>query len=170
MRQALRAQGLEDRFLEGLSGQDRERFPRVLAQDWIPMELGSTYYEASAPLLYPGRTSSAAQRLLGREIALHHLPTIYRIFIRLATPHFMIQQSARVWSTYHTVGRSRVEGSVEASSVHLLVEDYPELHPIMRESICGFIIGSLELTGARDVRVVQSTSNPQRWDFQVGWR
>ncbi len=48
--------------------------------------------------------------------------------------------------------------------------DYPELPERMRETIVGWLGQAVELTGAQNVAVVKSDTDPERWTWTVTWR
>jgi hypothetical protein len=151
---------------EHLDASALERFQRVLATDWVPVEDVSTVYALAAPLLHPGR--AGAVRALGRDLARTHLTGIYRVLTRLASVDMVLGQSTRLWSTYNAKGTLRVVAS-RRGIARLLLEGYPEYPSVVRESLCGYIVGAVELTGATEVRVVQ-TESPDGWLFEVAWR
>ncbi|HEX7665300.1 MAG TPA: DUF2378 family protein [Polyangiaceae bacterium] len=170
MRRELRKRDLEARFTEELNdAAAKERFDSALATDWVPVGDMDRFMRTAAPLLYPGKVG--ALRLLGRDVAQDHLPTVYKILIRVASVQFVIEQAARIFKTYNSTGDAHTEKRPGVkNSVDLVITDYPEMNGPLRESGAGFIIGTLELVGAKDVRVIIDDANPRRWVFHVTWR
>ncbi len=167
LRQALRNRGLEHTFAEQLEPGLRERFEAALATDWMPVNEVATLYATAAPLLHPER--ALPLRALGRELARTHLTGIYRVLMRLATVEMIVAQTARLWSTYNGKGTLRAVAA-KGSAVRLTLSDYPEYPAAVRESLCGYIAGAVELTGATEVRVVQEGAPDGTWLFDVTWR
>lgn len=167
LRQALRARGLERAVADGLEPTVREHFEGALATDWMPVDEVATIYAIAAPLLHPDRALPV--RALGRDLARTHLTGIYRVLLRLATAEMIVGQTARLWSTYNGKGALRVLSNKHGAT-RLVLEDYPEYPPVVRESLCGYIVGAVELTGAADVRVVAEEGPEGAWFFDVSWR
>lgn len=167
LRQALRARGLERSIADGLEAPVREHFERALATDWMAVDEVATIYAAAAPALHPDRALPV--RALGRDLARTHLTGIYRVLLRLATAEMIVGQTARLWSTYNGKGQLRVVRSGPGAA-RLVLEDYPEYPAVVRESLCGYIVGAVELTGASNVRVVSEAGAGGAWTFDVTWR
>lgn len=167
LRQMLQLAHLEERFLEALDAADRDDYRRVTATDWVPVALAGRLYAAAAPLLYPGQIGPV--RLLGRDLARDHLRGIYRFVLRLVTVQFVLDQTGRLWRMYNGRGELLVE-RVHERTVRMVLVGYPDYPPVVRESLIGYIVGAIELTGAREVRVVTDDADPTRVIFTASWR
>lgn len=170
MRKELRKRELESRFDAELNDPaTKRRFDVILATDWVPVTDMERFMLAAVPLLYPGKVG--ALRLLGRDVAQEHLPTVYKILIRVASVHFVLEQAARIFKTYNSTGDAHVERRPDVkNAADLVICNYPDMNASLRESGAGFIIGTFELVGAKDVRVVIDDADPQRWVFHITWR
>jgi hypothetical protein len=161
-----RGAALEQRFLAALSAEERSYYATTLEFHWIPIEVITRFFEAAAPLLYPGRAD--ALRQIGREMAYDHLRGIYRIVLRVVTVEKVIEKSARLWSTYHQAGHAKLlrEGP---NLLLFSVYDYPTLPEAFRESTCGYIAGVFELCGVSAIRVARQDENNRVWHFRMSW-
>jgi hypothetical protein len=167
LRQMLQGASVEERFLEALGPTDRESYQRLTATDWVPVAFAGRLYATAAPLLYPGQV--APVRLLGRDLARDHLRGIYRTMLRLATVQFVADQTGRLWSVYNGRGTVVVD-RVREHTLRMVLHDYPDYPVVVRESLVGYILGAMELTGARDVRVIVDDAEPTRVVFTATWR
>lgn len=170
VRSLLRSRGseIETRLLRKLSPDDAERYLRTLAFDWIPIASITRIFEAAAPLAFPGNAD--AMRLLGREMARDHLRGIYRFLLRVTTVAFVMTQTARLWSTYHRKGAAYLAGSPDQKMVTLIVTDYPELPERFRECLCGYIVGTLETVGVKEIRVYKLGDTSSQWAWRISWK
>ena len=122
----------------------------LTATSWLPVEDVSRYFDVAAPLLFPGHPTPL--RELGRVGAQHHLRGIYRVLVRVTTVTFVAEQAATIWATYHRAGRASCDRGTDPNQVLLMVEDHPTLPTRFLEYLSGYLIGTAELTGARDVK------------------
>lgn len=154
------------RFLSQLSDTDKEVYLRTLEFHWVPIESITRLFETAAPILHPGHRSGL--RLIGRAMANDHLNGVYRIVMRVISIDTIIERSARLWHTYHRMGKTRIE-RVATNLLHFLVSDYPGLPDNFQECMCGYIAQVLELAGAKDVLVSRSTLAPDRYCWKLSW-
>jgi hypothetical protein len=81
-----------------------------LAVAWVPFRHFMDVLRAAEPLLFDNDAERFSE--VGRIAVGAGLKTLYRAFIRLASPQFVIERSARMYETY-----VRNNGSVRAVSV-----------------------------------------------------
>ncbi len=167
VRQWLQAKGLEDAFVERLAPEHVEAYRRLVASEWIPIGLADHLYSVAAPLLHPHVAHPG--RVLGAELARDHLGGIYRFALRVVTVQFAMAQTARLWRMYNDTGVLEISRSGPRSSRALLT-DYPGYPPAVRETVAGYIGGTLELTGAEGVRVSVVDSPKGEVAFVATWR
>lgn len=158
---------IERQFLAKLTAQERDTYDQTLEFHWIPIEVITRFFELAALLLYPSNPSGL--RLIGREMAKDHLHGVYRIVLRVVTIEYIIEKSARLWRTYHQLGTSKME-RVGDHQLHFVVRGYPDLPERFRECTSGYIMGVLELAGAKNVHIAKSTDDPQEWRWKMTWR
>ncbi len=167
VRQSLRTTGREAQLLEAFTEDERDRYARTVATDWVPIAFAERVYAVAAPLLYP--EAPLPVRALGREIARKHLNGIYKFALRFATVPFVVEQTARLWSMYNSAGRLTVVRT-ERQLLDFVLVEYPTYPAVVRESLAGYIVGTVELTGANNVHLQHDDADPNRWLFRVTWR
>jgi len=99
-----------------------------------------------------GRGDLALAKELGRYASEANLPTLYKLFYRIGSPEYIRGKAATLWSVHHDTGRAELlsEGPGHAE---FSLFDFGAPHPTLCRSLEGFLERSLELTGAKDVRV-----------------
>jgi len=103
---ALRGNETADRVLASLSGELRQGLENgaILAGGWYPVAYKRELHEAGARVT--GDPSLA--RTMGYEMTKHDLGGLYRAFVRIATPRFVLSVSSRMFSTYFRPGIMQV--------------------------------------------------------------
>ena len=91
--------GAEGKLLVQLNPEERRMYEDVTASQWVPITFATRLFELAAPIVHPGKP--LALRLLGRDLARDNLNGVYRIFLRVLSPQFVLAQNARLWSTYN---------------------------------------------------------------------
>lgn len=166
VRQWLRERGLEEAFLASLPPDSVEPYRKLAASDWIPVSLAERVYASAAPLLHPKAAFPA--RLLGADLARDHLRGIYRFALRVMTVQFAMEQTARLWRMYNDTGSLSIVSSGPRSSRGLLT-GYPGYPPSVRDTLAGYIGGTIEVTGANQVHVSVEVQGDEV-AFLVTWR
>lgn len=122
-----------------------------LAVSQIPI---ATYVDFTEALLLHGLKNNERElRRVGRIQLRNDLNGIYRLFIRMASPDYIITRAAQVYSTYwRNNGRIRTE-KPSAKAVHVFYEDVPQIKSYFWELQSGAIQSALETCGAEQVSV-----------------
>jgi hypothetical protein len=152
---------------DALDADEQALFARTVATDWVPIEFITKLFELAAVAIHPGKVG--AIRLVGRDLAYDNLAGVYRFIVRVLTIPYVMDQSAKLWHTYHRHGRPEVVRQ-GPRSVSFVVHDYPRLPERFRECMCGYIVGTLELAGGRDVAVAKYDADPDAWEFRMVWK
>lgn len=121
------------------------------------MLLPGTWYEAGA---FVRVMSAAAPRLglsleevardVARRNALADLTSIYRVFLRLASPHRTLAFTPRLWALYARYGETRVLSNEEGQFLAECVRIPDELFEWSCGAWLGFLPAAVEVAGGRD--------------------
>src|SRR5262249_19770883 len=133
-----------------LAPDERVLFESFVATDWLPVPFASKLYDLGSRFLYAGDPSPL--RVLGRVVSTANIRGVYRFLIRGLSESFLLQQTARLWRTYHATGEAETK-RVSKGQVDLVVSDYPELTAPVREVVSGYLTDLVMSAGAKDVRV-----------------
>lgn len=161
-----RGAGPEQVFLSRLPPDLLDLYRCSLAFVWNDVDLQVALYRAAAEVLFPNDREGLKR--LGWEMARRSYSGIYKILLRLPSTRFVMDQAAKLWTTYFERGRATVEEAGRGRAVFVL-RGYPELAADMRQIVRGNITAAAETTGARNVRVVHVDADPQAWKWVIQW-
>lgn len=143
-------EGAYRRFLDALSPETRAVVDgRVLASGWYPFAVFVEICEVIDAQL--GRGDLALCLELGRYGCDANLPTLYKIFFRMADVLYIVKRAAAAWRVNYDEGTMSVVGS--GDHVVRLRMEVPTPHRAHCLSVRGWIVRAGELSGAKDVRV-----------------
>ena len=98
-----------------------------------------------------GRGDLSLVRLLGRHGADANLTTIYRLFYKVGTPHWILGRAVRLWSAHYDSGYLEVQNR----GIHgtaLKIRGFETPHPVHCLSVLGWCERSIELSGGKQTQ------------------
>jgi hypothetical protein len=128
-----------------------------LSVQWIPCERYGDLVSSALVHGFGGDEERLVE--MGRRAFLHDLKTVYRVFIRLMSPGFVIDRATKLWLTYNRdnglltarqVGDQRAEVSYEK-----IVAVYPGFWSYQR----GCLLAAVQATGYSKATAVQSRAD-----------
>ncbi|HET6412374.1 MAG TPA: hypothetical protein VFG53_09955 [Anaeromyxobacter sp.] len=128
----------------------REPLREVLASQWYPLDVMTGLLNAEIRAFDGGD----AGVLVGRAEAVveKQLRGIYRIFIRLGSPEWIVKRIAAIHQAYFQ-GIDVGHEILEANRARVTYTGFESQHAILANVIVGFYRKALQLSGAADVRV-----------------
>jgi hypothetical protein len=169
VRQWLRAKeaSVEQALLGALTPDEQQRYATVVATSWVPVAFATKIFVHAAPLLFASDVRPV--RRLGQELAKENFKGVLRYVLRAISAETLVDKTAMLWRTFHDTGHasSLREGSHQ---VRFVVTGYPELPERMRESVVGWLLEAVEMTGVGNVRVIKSDEDKEAWSWVVNWR
>ncbi|NTV52523.1 MAG: hypothetical protein HGA76_05875 [Candidatus Firestonebacteria bacterium] len=160
--------GVEQKFLEQLIPADADLMAKILPIIRVPDDVAARIFETAAVVCFPNDPLGLWK--LGREQAKHDLTGIYKFLVSLTNVPFIVNQTAGVWTTYHSKGKATSELDKTQKRVRLIVTEYPALPAGIREIVRGYVVGLMELTGAKDCAIRHDASNPNAWVWEITWK
>lgn len=157
----------EKEFLKSLSTEQALMYLSVLPSSWVSMDLAKTIFEKAVPLIYPEH-QHPFQRL-GYDRAKNNLTGLYKFILKVSTPAFVIGQTAKIWKFYYNTGQAFSKINARRKCAEMHVTGFPELPRMFREFTKGYIVGAVELTGAKNIVLEQDDSNPDDWKWIGSW-
>jgi hypothetical protein len=158
------------RFVATLPQEARELVEKPpLPVAWIPIEKIIPVHQGVWNELFGGDRKLVFE--MGRRQLHADMSTIYRVFIRLLAPRFVLDRTARIWGTYtRGAGTLRLVRD-EERSVDLLLEGHPAKDPLFYEYLRGSMFGIIELTrvGEPSVEIVEGGTGDGRCRYRIGW-
>ncbi len=163
--------GLHDAWKSSLTDETRMVMEQGIVTSWYP--IGRAMIEPTEALCkLVDESDDEVAWELGRFSADFALRGIFRIFVRLGSPGFIVKRASHVFSTYYTNSVLRVADSGPRGATVTILE-FPEPHRLVERRIGGFMERAVEISGARVVRseVVSALSaGDERTEFLFTWR
>ena len=108
--------------LESMPSTDASVLRGLLPVGWYPLALQYRLIRAIDDTLGTGDGAEVAK--VGRHEAQQDLTVVHRLFLRMANPGFVLEQSGRYWGRFYTSGRWEVtRHSSKSASARLLALD-----------------------------------------------
>jgi len=146
---------LWERVLARLPEDDASQLRRtLLVTSTYPLALNLRLDEAIARTLYPDEPGRAF-REMGRKSADVNLGGTQRAFVKQGDPHHLLGFTETIYAFYYGEGRRTYEKTGPTSAV-LTTYDAPASTPGDCATVVGWHERALELSGAHEVRVVES--------------
>lgn len=143
----------------------------IYVSEWYPVMDG-----ALAPTIALGKVvfngdSYKAGWETGRYSAETALTGIYKIFVKMATPQFIIGRSGKILPSYYDPSEVIVR---ETNSNHVIlnITRLPSSHEVLEARILGWIERALEVTGCKNVKInlIKSISKGDTsTDLKITW-
>jgi len=140
----------------------------ILATETIPVHMLNRLTEESAKA--KGEPVETFARRAGREAAGDAIKGIYRFFALVMTPQALLSKASQMWSSLYNRGDLKVDGQTDRGARIRLIGFPSEAAGCSR--ITGWIERMAELTGAKNVNVVQTScfaKGQPHCEWTVNW-
>ncbi|HEY2747706.1 MAG TPA: hypothetical protein VGL86_23955 [Polyangia bacterium] len=157
------------RFIDALAPSTRAIVDeRILASGWYPFAAFIDICEVIDRQLGAGDLALCDE--LGRYGCDANLPTLYKIFFRMADVLYIVRRAAAAWRVNYDEGSMTVVG--EGDHEVTLRMEVPAPHRAHCLSVRGWIVRAGELSGAKDVRVDERCrlNGAPHCQFELRWR
>lgn len=136
------------KIIRSLSGVSRTVFESpVLFSEWYPLNAFTEFLEADLRETANGDREALAKR--SEKIVESQLRGVYRIFVKLGTPKFVISRISGVHETYFR--GVKIVPEFEGHTVTIKYLGFQKEHAIMEPIIIGFFRTALRISGANRV-------------------
>lgn len=144
-----------DRLLDALDDADRLLVELPTSISWYDIELVCRALGALDQVL--GKNDRSLVEQFGRFEAERDLTTIQRVFLRMASPAWVVEKVGQYWRRFADFGewniqRERVDGE-KAVGVKAVLTGVPRPDRCYCAELSGYFARCLELVGAKDVTV-----------------
>src|ERR1700675_5053152 len=122
----------------------------IYSSSWYPLDVFTRFLEVEIRVLADGREEMITR---GAEVVIEkQLRGIYKAFVKLGSPEFVIKRIAAVHATYFE--GVPIEVQLEGQGKALIkYTGFEKQHRIMGFAIIGFFRKALEISGAKDVEI-----------------
>ncbi len=147
--------------------------PNLLVSRWIPLDLWVRFFEAIIRELNHGDESimfEAAKYNANKE-----LNSIYKVFIKMASPEFIVKSSGIIAKTYLKSDDKKIEvkpTQIDKNKFNVSLRGLEVGHRLFELGIVGWVKTALELSGAKNVKIDHKKSpskNEDCFSTQVTW-
>jgi hypothetical protein len=122
----------------------------IFASSWYPLDAFTRFLELEIKVLAGGDQSMVTR---GSEAVIERqLRGIYKAFVKLGSPEFVIKRIAAVHATYFEGVPIEVDVPAPCSA-NVRYKGFKKQHRIMGFAIIGFFRKALEISGAKDVAI-----------------
>ena len=161
-----------DEWIGSLSEKSAEIMKSKVETDlWYPLQ--EAFVEPTREicnLFFDGDNRGAWE--LGRSSAEYALWGLYRLFVRIGSPSYMIKRASTIFSTYYRPSEmSTAESQPKKAVVHITL--FPEPEELVELRIGGWMERALEISGCSGVqmKIVKSlTRGDDLTEFVGEWR
>ena len=123
----------------------------IFANDWYPMkEAAVEPTKAIAKLFYNNNTQKAALEA-GRFSAEMGLKGVYKIFVRIASPNYIMKRAGRLFTSYYSPSELIVLNNHD-KGLTLHITKFPEPEEIIEYRIAGWCEKALEFTNCKNAK------------------
>lgn len=141
----------------------------ILATESVQVHMLNRFTEEAARA--KGEPLETFARRAGREAAGEAIKGIYRFFALVLTPTALLSKASQMWSSLYNRGELVVDRQTEGSA-QIRLANFPS-EPAGCARVTGWIERMAELTGVKDVRVVQtecSAKGDRACQWSLSWK
>jgi hypothetical protein len=145
------------KWIDSLSGEGRKIFSSaIISTNWYPLKAGLTEPTSKiCGMFYNGNMRGAWDA--GRHSADTGLKGIYRFFIQVASPQFIIKKASTILPTYYKPSTMK---ALEVGPAGAIVEirEFKEISDVIEARVGGWIEKALEICGCKNINVAFTKS------------
>ncbi len=143
----------------------------VFANNWYSMKDAAIEPTKNIAKLFYSNDIKKAAHISGRYSAEVGLKGVYKIFVRIAKPHYIIQRAGRIFTSYYSPSEMEVV-DIRDKGVTLHITKFPEPDVVIENRIAGWMEQALELTSCKNVkvRITKSMTNGDAiTEIDINW-
>jgi hypothetical protein len=143
----------------------------IFANNWYPMNDAVINPSKAVAKMFFSNDEKEAAFQMGRYSAEVGLKGVYKIFIMIAKPGYIMQRANRVFQSYYSPSNMEVFSSND-NEIITHITNFAEPSSIIEYRIAGWKQKALELTHCRNVKVVVTkslTKGDNVTEFTMSW-
>lgn len=160
-----------DEWVNSLTPVAKEIFEKkILASSWYPYQYAVVEPTSQiCDLFFSGNERGAWEG--GRFSADFALKGVYKVFVKVGSPQFLISRGSKVFSSYYAP--SRIEFTeIDSKHVIMRIVEFSEPKRLVECRIAGWMERALEISGCSDVDIQITASmakGDSTTDFTAKW-
>jgi len=140
---------------------------QILVSAWYPFEEAVQKPMAAMDrTFYEGNTEGNWKE--GRYAAENDLHGVYRVFVRMANPQFLMRNTVSIWSSYYAESEARLAEGGKDGAVLVLSGIEPACRHFDNH-VGGWVERALEICGCRRIKI--TIANPEKGTtrYDINW-
>jgi hypothetical protein len=129
----------------------------IFANNWYPMKDGAVEPTKALAKKFFNDDYEKAAKESGRYSAEMGLKGVYKIFVKVASPHYIMKRAGRVFTSYYSPSEIAVVANHD-KGLTLHITKFPDPEKIIEYRIAGWCERALEFTNCKDVKAVITKS------------
>lgn len=159
-------------WIESLPDDSKAIFTEAIeATKWYPIDYGAAIPTKTIAKMFFNNDLVKGAWESGRYSAEVALKGIYKIFVMVSTPSYLIARASRVFSTYYRPCEMKTIKN-EGNNLVLHVSGMSNPQKVIEYRIAGWIEKALEISGSKDISVEitkSMTKNDELTEFTITW-
>lgn len=157
-----------DRWLKSLPPKSQDIYrQQLLVSSWYPFEDAVQKPMAIMDQIFYGGTTEGNWKE-GRYAAENDLHGVYRAFVRMASPQFLMRNTASIWSSYYAETEAQlVEGKKDGAVLVLKGIEPACLH--FDKHVGGWVERALEICGCKQIGIAITNPEKGMTRYAVNW-
>ncbi len=123
----------------------------IYANSWYPMKDGAVEPTKAIAKMFYNNDHKRAALEAGRYSAETGLKGVYKIFVRIAKPGYLMQRASRVFTSYYSPTEISVTDSHD-KGLTLHITKFPNPEEVIEYRIAGWCERALEFTNCKNVK------------------
>ncbi len=161
-----------DDWLESLTPESRELFTNpIMASEWYDIQHGLFEpTEKLAEIFYNNDINKVAWEM-GRYSAEVGLKGIYKVFVLISTPQFIMKRGGKILSSFYDPCHLTT-GDVRPKGVDIIISEFPGSSEITESRIGGWMEKALEITNVKNITIDKTKSlakGDDQTQYVVNW-
>lgn len=161
-----------DKWLDALSPEAKKIYSgNIIPPNYYPLQQTLTEPTMKVcEVFFNGDYSKAYE--IGRFSADYSLTGVYKFFIKLGSPSYVINKGNNILMEYYKPCKIEVIENEKNHAV-MRVTEFSELHEVIEQRIAGWMARAIELTGMKDVSIVVTkslTKGDPYTEFTGNWK
>lgn len=141
-----------NKWLESLSETSSKIMTgHIYATNWYPLKDAAVEPTKAIGKMFFNNDHIKAARESGRESADQGLRGVYKIFVKVASPSYIIKRASRIFSSYYNPSEMSVVETHDKGVV-LHITKFAEPDPVIENRIAGWIERAFEITNCKNVK------------------
>ena len=142
----------------------------IMVSSWYPLhQMLVEPTKAICDLFYDGSMEGAVKQ--GRFSAEKGLRGVYRLFVRISTPEFIISKAGQILPTYYRPASITVPEHSHGSAI-VRITEFPEPSTVVEHRMVGWMEQALAICGVKSVKsqiTTSMTSGSEHTEFNLTW-